>query len=141
MGPTSGARLTVVVVSCALLGVAGCSESPTSAGFHMGQIHGCTNVETSGGSKQDDYTISEGQCGLPVDKYGNGPAINVQVLAKGDVADQRRYIKQNTWADHCYIGGIPQLAQVNSGPTRSLDGVTPHGLRSRLLPRRSAPLR
>lgn len=119
MGPALRARLAVAVVLCALFGVASCGESVTPAGILMDEIRGCINVVTSGGSKQDDNTVSEGQCGLPADKYGNGPAISVLVWAKGDVADQRRFIKQNMMADDCYISGrrpSPWFADLNFSP-------------------------
>jgi hypothetical protein len=119
MGPTLHARLMVAVVLCTLFGVSGCGESPTPAGTLMSKIHGCINVVTSGGSQQDDNTVSEGQCGLPADKYGNGPAISVWVWAKGDVADQRGFIQQNTTADDCYISGSrpsPWFADLNFSP-------------------------
>lgn len=119
MGPTLRVRLMVAAVLCALFGLAGCGESPTPAGILMGKIHGCINVVTSGGSKQDDDTVGEGQCGLPADKYGNGPAVSVWVWAKGDVADQHRFIKQNTMADDCYLSGSrpsPSFADLNFNP-------------------------
>ena len=50
------AGLMVAVISCALFALAGCAASPTPAGFHIRQINGCANVETSGGSRQDDNT-------------------------------------------------------------------------------------
>jgi hypothetical protein len=119
MGPALRARLMVTVVFCTLFGAAGCGESRTPAGILMGKIHGCINVETWGGSTQDDNTVSEGQCGLPADKYGNGPAINVRVWPKADVADQRRYITQNMIADDCYLSGrrpSPWFADLNFNP-------------------------
>ncbi|SRR5258708_4070513 len=70
MGPTLRVRLMVAAVLCALFGLAGCGESPTPAGILMGKIHGCINVVTSGGSKQDDDTVGEGQCGLPAQSTG-----------------------------------------------------------------------
>jgi hypothetical protein len=119
MRRTSRGRLITAVVFCALLGVAGCGGPRTPAGIVMSKIHGCTNVVISGGSKQDDNTVDEGQCGLPADKYGNGPLISVRVWSKGDVADQRRYIRQNMMADDCYIGGSrpsPWFADLNFNP-------------------------
>jgi hypothetical protein len=119
MGPTLRARLVVAVVFCTLFGVAGCGGAPAPAGILMGKIHGCINVVTSGGSKQDDNTISEGQCSLPADRYGNGPAISVWVWPKGDVADHRRFISQNMMADDCYISGSrpsPWFADLNFNP-------------------------
>ncbi len=119
MSPTLRARLMAAAACCALSAVAGCGESPTPAGILMGKIHGCINVVISRGSKQDDNTVSEGQCGLPADKYGNGPAIRVWVWATGDVASQRRFIKQNMMADDCYISGSrpsPWFADLNFNP-------------------------
>jgi hypothetical protein len=119
MGATLHVRLMVAVVFCTLVGAAGCSESPTPAGILMAKIHGCDNVVTSDGSKQDDNTVNEGQCGLPADKYGNGPAIKVWVWARGDTAGQHRFIEQNTMADDCYISGSrpsPWLADLNFNP-------------------------
>ncbi len=68
---------------------------------------------------QDDNTVSEGQCSLPADRYGNGPAISVWVWAKGDAADQHRFIKQNMVADDCYLSGSrpsPWFADLNFSP-------------------------
>ena len=116
MGPTLRARLMAAVVLCTLFGMTGCGESPTPAGILIAKIHGCITVATSGGSKQDDNTVSEGQCGLPADKYGNGPAISVWAWAKGDAADQERFISQNMMADDCYISGSrpsPWFADLN----------------------------
>jgi hypothetical protein len=109
----------VTVGLCTLFSVAGCGGSPTAAGVVMGEIHGCINVLSSSGSKQDDNTISEGRCALPADKYGNGPAVSVWVWAKGDGADQRRFIKQDMIGDDCYISGSrpsPWFADLNFQP-------------------------
>jgi hypothetical protein len=119
MSPALRAKMIVAVASCALIGVASCGLSPTPAGILMSKIHGCTNVVTSGGSKQDDNTVSEGQCGLPADKYGNGPAISVWVWAKGNVADHRRFVSHNMMGDDCYISGSrpsPWFADLNFNP-------------------------
>ena len=119
MGPALRAQLMVAMALCALFAVAACGESPTAAGILMGKIHGCINVVESGGSQQDDNTVSEGRCGLPADKYGNGPAISVWVWARGDVADQRRFIKQFVMGDDCYISGgrpSPWFADLNFNP-------------------------
>ena len=61
MSPALRARMMVAVASCALVNVASCGLSPTPAGILMSKIHGCTNVVTSGGSKQDDNTVSVGR--------------------------------------------------------------------------------